>query len=160
MIVDLEGTINLNKEFEGFSPTPYLDVVNVPTIGYGSTYYPDGRKVSLEDPPITEEQAKEMMEYKLRKTFLPSVIRLCPVLLAKALMEGDLGKINSLCSFVYNLGAGNLQISTLRRLINQSRFEEAAEEFIKWNKAGGKVYRGLTRRRLAEKQLYLSQGHK
>lgn len=154
-MINIEPTVELNKEFEGFSSKPYLDAIGIPTIGYGSTYYPGGRKVTMSDPPITMEQARLLMIAKLEQNFLPSVIRLCPILFAKAVMENDINKICAVLSFVYNCGAGNLQISTLRRKINLMEWDEAANEFKKWNKAGGKVLRGLTRRREAEKQLFI-----
>ena len=55
--------LNLIKEFEGLSLKPYLDVVNIPTIGYGNTFYEDGTKVTLKDRPITEERANELLEF-------------------------------------------------------------------------------------------------
>ena len=62
---------------------------------------------------------------------------------------------DSLVSFAFNLGLGNLQKSTLLKKVNLGKFEEASNEFIKWNRAGGKVLEGLTRRREAERYLFL-----
>lgn len=156
-MVNLQPAIDLLKEFEGFSSKPYLDVVNVPTIGYGNTYYPDGRKVTMQDPPITEAEGVLLKLDVLNKDFLPAVMRLCPILFARAVMLNDINKICAIVSFAYNVGNGNLQISTLRRRINQQEWEEAANELLKWNKAGGKVFRGLTRRREAERKLFLKE---
>ncbi len=156
-MINLDPAIDLFKEFEGFSSKPYLDVVGVPTIGYGNTYYPDGRKVSMSDPPISHEEAILLKLHILNKDFLPAVMRLCPILFARAVMLGDINKINAIVSFCYNVGAGNLQVSTLRRKINQQEWQEAADQLLRWNRAGGKVYRGLVRRREAERKLFLKE---
>jgi lysozyme len=63
-------------------------------------------------------------------------------------------QFNSLVSFTYNCGSGNLHKSTLLKLVNQGKFDEASKEFIKWNKAGGKVMAGLTRRRKSEALMF------
>jgi lysozyme len=62
----------------------------------------------------------------------------------------------ALLSFVFNLGGGALQASTLRRKLNMEDYEGAAEEFKKWNKAGGRIVKGLTKRREAERIMFLS----
>jgi lysozyme len=116
----------------------------VPTIGYGSTYYSDGRKVTLQDPPMDEPAASALLMYELQHTYLPSVLRQCPILAT------DERKCNSVVDFVYNLGCGRLQTSTLKRKINAQDWEGAKEELIKWSKAGGKVLPGLLKRRKAE----------
>ena len=63
-------------------------------------------------------------------------------------------QFSALTSFTYNLGSGALQRSTLRMKLNRAQYERAAEQLLRWNKAGGKVLRGLTRRRAAEKALF------
>lgn len=142
--------LSLIKYFEGFRSKPYLCSAGVPTIGFGSTFYKDGKKVTLNDRPIDILVATDLLDYTIRTSFLPSVLKLCPVL---ANSETKLGAI--VC-FTYNLGAGNLRVSTLRKMINEERWEEAANELLRWNKAGGKVSRGLQRRRESEKVLFLS----
>jgi lysozyme len=148
--MNLDKAAELCKKFEGFSAKPYLCPANVPTIGYGSTYYADGTKVSLDDPEITEERATALLIHELEETFLPAVRKYCPE------VADDENKSNALVSFTYNLGAGNLASSTLRKKVNACDWQGAADEFPKWRKAGGKVLRGLELRRAAERALFLS----
>lgn len=144
-----QEAIDLIKHFEGLRLTPYLCSANVPTIGYGSTFYEDGRRVTLQDPPITRERSEALLQFTLNRDFVPSTLRLCPVLVAHP------NKLGAIVSFVYNLGAGRLQSSTLRRKINAELWEEAADQLLLWNKGGGKVLRGLDLRRKAERALFL-----
>lgn len=138
----------LCRRFEGLVLKPYLCSAGVATIGYGSTYYPDGRRVTLKDPPITKEQAERMLQIQVQKDFLPAVIRLCPVLLRESPE-----RLASIIDFTFNLGDGNLRASTLRRKINAELWDEVPEQLLRWNKAGGRVLRGLTIRRQAEANL-------
>ncbi|HPC33908.1 MAG TPA: lysozyme [Syntrophales bacterium] len=115
----------------------------MPTIGYGSTMYETGRKVSLADPPIDRERATEMLLWELRRS-LTAALRYCPVL---ATNENRLAAITD---FVYNLGPGRLQTSTLRRRINQQNWPEAKKELLRWTRAGGKILPGLVARRTVE----------
>lgn len=145
-----QEALSLIKYFEGFRAKPYLCSAGVPTIGYGSTFYKDGKKVTLNDRQIDIHVATELLDYTLSTVFIPAVLRLCPVLATQP------NKLGAIVSFTYNLGAGNLRNSTLRRRINEEKWEEAANELLKWNKAGGQVSRGLQRRREAERALFLS----
>ena len=142
--MNLELAAELCIRFEGFVGKPYLCPANVATIGYGSTYYADGVKVTLNDPPMSEKDAHILLMYELEHTYLPSVLRQCPILAT------DERKCNSLVDFVYNLGCGRLQTSTLKRKINAQDWEGAKEQLMLWNKGGGKVLAGLTKRRVAE----------
>jgi lysozyme len=150
MTIDTSPAEMLAERSEGFSSEPYLCPAKVPTIGLGSTYYEDGSRVTLSDPPITIERARELLKHEMLVKYLPAVIRLCPPLLHKALNENDIWKLNAILDFCYNLGAGNLQCSTLRRVINDCRWADVPEQLLKWNKGGGRVLRGLTQRRQAE----------
>lgn len=142
--MNLEISASLCKQFEGFRSKPYLCPAGVDTIGYGSTYYADGRKVTLEDSPIDEENARKLLMHELEHTYLPGVLRNCPILLT------DERRCNAIVDFCYNLGIGRLQTSTLKRKINAQDWEGAKEELMKWSKAGGKVLSGLLKRRQAE----------
>lgn len=144
-----QEAIDLIKEFEGLRLTPYLCSAGVATIGYGSTFYLDGRRVTLQDPPITKEEANRLLDNTLQKVFIPGTLRACPVLIAHP------NKLGAIVSFAYNLGVGRLQASTLRRRINEQNWEEAANELLKWNLNLGKPSKGLIRRREAEKALFL-----
>ena len=142
--MNLEIAASLCKQFEGFRSRPYLCPAGVPTIGYGSTYYSDGRKVTLQDPPMDEPAASALLMYELQHTYLPGTLRNCPILAT------DERRLNAVVDFCYNLGIGRLQTSTLKRKINAQDWEGAKEELKKWNKGGGKVLAGLDKRRKAE----------
>ena len=144
-----ENGLNLIKEFEGFRSNPYKCSAGVPTIGYGSTYYRDGKKVTLNDKPISQDEANLLLEHIANKDFGDKINNLVKV-------ELNQNQFDALVSFCYNLGIGNFKSSTLLKKINQADFKGASEEFIKWNKAGGKILDGLTRRRQKEKELFLS----
>lgn len=148
MIVSKNG-LDLIKEFESFESKPYLCPSQKATIGWGSTYYPDGKKVTLQDKEITEQKAFEILEYIANKDFGSFVNKAVKVKLNQ-------NQFDALVSFAYNLGNGNLQQSTLLKKVNNNDFIGASLEFEKWNKAGGKVLSGLTKRRTAEKELFLS----
>ena len=145
--MNLELAVTLCKEFEGFRARSYICPAGVPTIGFGSTRYEDGRKVTLDDPPITRERAEELLRWQLEREFLPSVLRLCPSLIAHP------QALNATIDFAYNLGSGRLQTSTLRRRINQGDWEGAKEQLMRWVRGGGRVLPGLVRRRKAEAAL-------
>jgi lysozyme len=147
-MADLSIAAELCKRFEGFRSKPYLCPANVATIGYGSTYYANGVKVTLNDVPTTQEEAHVLLMHELEHTYLPGVIRNCPVLLS------DTRKLNAIVDFCYNLGTGRLQTSTLKRKINEQDWDAAKVELMKWNKGGGKVLTGLDKRRKAEIALF------
>jgi lysozyme len=142
--MNLELAASLCRQFEGFRSKPYLCPAGVPTIGYGSTYYSDGRKVTLNDAVISQEDANALLMVELNHTYLPGVLRNCPILAT------DEKKCNAIVDFVYNLGIGRLQTSTLKRKINSQEWEAAQEQLMLWTKGGGKVLPGLLKRRQAE----------
>ena len=142
--MNLELAAALCKQFEGFRSKPYLCPANVATIGYGSTYYADQRKVTLEDPPMSQEEAHALLMIELEHTYLPGVLRNCPILAT------DERKCNAIVDFAYNLGVGRVQTSTLKRKINAQDWEGAQEQLMLWTKGGGKVLPGLLKRRKAE----------
>lgn len=148
--MNLDIAISLCKTFEGFYPKPYLCPAGVWTIGYGTTYYESGSKVTQLDPPITKERAEELLLWELTKVSGSAVARLCPELFADAVVTGDWRAFNAITDFTYNLGAGRLQTSTLRRKLRARDFEGAKEEIVKWNRGGGRVLPGLVKRRAAE----------
>lgn len=142
----LEIAREIAKLFEGLRLRPYLCPAGVPTIGYGSTMYPDGKKVTMKDPPVIQEYAEDLLECEMKKC-LSAAIRHCPVLLASD------EKWGAIADFVYNLGAGRLQASTLRRRINQRDWPEARRELKRWVRGGGRILPGLVLRREAEAKL-------
>jgi lysozyme len=142
--MNLDLATALCKQFEGFKSKPYLCPAGVPTIGYGSTYYADGRKVTLADQPISEPDAAALLQSELAHTYLPGALRNCPILAT------DERKCNAIVDFCYNLGIGRLQTSTLRRKINAQDWDGAQEQLMLWTKGGGRVLPGLVKRRKAE----------
>jgi len=135
------------KKFEGFESGPYLCPANVATIGYGTTIYADGTKVSMDDEPITNEKATEELLHHI-KNVEKQVNAVLDVKL-KAHQKA------ALISFVYNIGIGNFSRSTLLRKVNHCPDDQhIPDEFRRWTKGGGKVLRGLIRRRESEVELY------
>jgi len=132
--------------FEGLFLKPYRCPANVPTIGRGSTRYPGGRKVTMQDPPITKEKADELLSWEMNKSVMQAV-KYCPGLIVSDNRWG------AIADFVYNLGPGALQCSTLRRKINQGDYEGAKRELIKWVRGGGRILPGLVKRRTVEASL-------
>lgn len=139
----------LIKSFEGFSARPYLCPAGVPTIGYGATYYPDGRRVTMQDKPVSEADATAMLRSMLA-SYEAGVSRY-------VLVPVTQGQFDALVSFAYNLGLSALKGSTLLRLVNARDYAGAAAQFVSWNRAGGKVLPGLTRRREAERKLFVGR---
>ena len=133
--------------FEGLYLKPYLCPAAVPTIGVGSTFYEDGTRVTLKDPPITRERAMALLEHELLQC-LPRVQRLCPGL-------ADWGEVatGAVLDFAFNCGTGALAGSTLRRRIAADDPEGAKAELMKWTRGGGRVLPGLIKRRAAEAAL-------
>ena len=141
-----QAAIELAKRFEGFhrvaraDPSraqPYICPAGYWTIGYGHLCDP-------KHPPITEAKAEVYLARDLQ-TALVATLRYCPVLATEA--EGRLAAI---VDFTFNLGAGRLQTSTLRRRVNQRDWIAACQELRRWVYGGGKVLPGLVTRREAE----------
>ena len=130
----------LIKSFEGLRLTAYLDSVGVPTIGYGHT-----KGVRMGDT-CTQAQADAWLAEDVRdaEACVNSAVTV-PMTQAE---------FDALVSFTFNLGCGNLRKSTLLRLLNEGDRHGATVEFRKWDKAGGQVLAGLTRRRDAESRLF------
>jgi lysozyme len=141
--------LNLIKRFEGFSAIPYLCPAKVWTIGYGNTYYPDGRRVTGNDKPITEVEASKLLQDTLG-TYERGV---------DSFTRDDINQnqFDALVSFAYNLGVANLKSSTLLKKVNTNPNDPTIRnEFMKWVKAGGKTLSGLVTRRDAEADLYFN----
>lgn len=144
-----QNGITLIKEFEGFRSYPYLDQVGVPTIGYGTTYYPGGEKVTLEDRPITDGQATAYL-----LNYLAPVEAKITQIVTKPINQNQ---FDSLCSFSYNLGIGALEESTLLKEINiNPNNTDISHQFSLWCHAGGVVLSDLVKRRAKEAALYFT----
>ena len=160
--------IELMHKFEGFRDKPYQCSAHMWTIGWGHVIYADQIKL----PMVRKEGYAGLIrsEYPLRPehnrvwsraelvdifkadldSFERGVLRLAPNLI------GHQGKFDACVAFSFNVGLGNFQRSSIRMKINREDWDGAAESFMDWTKAGGKVLRGLVLRRQAEKDLFLS----
>src|SRR5690606_6899591 len=142
--------LQLIKKYEGLSLKPYLDAVGVPTIGYGNTYYEDGTKVTMKDYPISKQKA-ELLLLNVVVDFERGVSRLVT-------SKINQNQFDALVSFSYNVGLGSLKSSTLLKKVNANPQDaDICNQFARWNKAGGKVLLGLTRRRKEEAELYFRE---
>lgn len=146
MEINKEG-LELIKSFEGCRLTAYRCPAGVWTIGYGNTFYESGMKVK-EGDTITQERAEELFANILQLKFVEPVRRLLR-------QELNNNQFSAIVSFAYNLGTGNLKSSTLLKKVNTNPEDQSIRtEFGKWVYAGGKVLKGLVRRRQAEADLY------
>jgi lysozyme len=138
----------LVKHFEGCKLTSYVCSAGHNTIGYGNTFYENGVKVKPGDK-ITQQRAEELLDVILIK-FVQQTNELIK-------SNVNQNQRDALTDFAYNCGVGNLRSSTLLKLVNANPNDpEIRTQFMRWNKGGGKVLNGLTRRREAEANLYFS----
>lgn len=147
MKITNEG-LELIKQAESFKPLPYLCPAKVPTIGYGSTFYENGTKVSMNDKAISKDYATELL------------IKVATEFGSKLLIKKPLNdnQFSACVSLAYNIGTGAFNGSTLLKKLNVNPNDETIfEEFLKWNKAGGKVLQGLVIRRNKEARLYFKK---
>lgn len=139
--------IELIKEFEGFRAKAYRDVAGYWTIGYGHLIKP-GEMDKYLHREITEAEGEKILREDV-KSAEASVKKFVKVPLTQ-------GQFDALVSFTFNLGPGNLSSSTLLKKLNAGDYQGASLELRRWNRAGGKVYAGLVRRREAEQNLFWS----
>lgn len=154
-----EAGKQLIKDFEGVHRHPYLCPAILWTVGVGHVLYPEQARLKIDErktvslkPEHDREWGDEAIDFLLDSDLLrfeSGVLRYCPDSVASQ------GQFDALVAFAFNVGLGALQASTLRRLYNAGDVAGAAQEFVKWNKAGGRVLPGLTRRRQAEALLFL-----
>jgi len=145
---DQAGMDFLAKE-EGLILHPYLDSVGIPTIGIGSTYYPDGRRVQMTDPPLTREGAFELFSTVL-ETYEKTIW---------STTRDDINQhqFNALVSLCFNIGAGNFKKSTVLVKVNINPNDPAIRQaFEMWKNAGGRPI--LLKRRQREADLYFKSG--
>lgn len=134
--------IDLIKRFEGLRLRSYLCPANVWTIGYGHTGNVTSNQI------ITSEQAESILKSDLQR-FENAVSDAVKVPLNQ-------NQFDALVSLAFNIGVGAFSGSTLVRMLNAANYTGAADQFLRWNRAGGRVLDGLTRRRQAERALFLS----
>jgi len=149
MILNNEG-LNHIKKWEAFRNHPYIPVKgDRPTIGYHNTFYADGTAVSMNDRPITLQEGETLLKL-IVKQFEDTVNRYVT-------SDINQNQFNALVSFTYNVGAANFKRSTLLKKVNRNPNDTGIEyQFKRWNKASGRVLKGLTRRRNSESYLYFT----
>ncbi|MDO3663431.1 lysozyme [Acinetobacter higginsii] len=140
--------INLITSFEDLVLTAYDDGVGVWTIGFGTTVYPNGVKVKRGDT-CTKAQAMTFFQHDLRR-FEAAVNQAVKVVVNQ-------NQFDALVSLTYNIGEAAFKGSTLLKKLNAKNYIGAADQFPQWNKGGGKVMKGLVRRRAAERELFLKK---
>ena len=137
-------------EFEGFSPKPYLCPAKLATIGFGNTFYRDGKKVTMVDPPITKIEAFDMFK-DIADKFAKKVS-------ACVKTPINQNQFNSLVSFTYNVGVANFMNSTLLKRVNANHNDlDIRTQFLRWDKVGTKKLSGLTKRRIYEADNYFAE---
>lgn len=136
------------KDSEGLRLKAYQDTGDVWTIGYGHTSAAGGLKV-YEGLTITDAQAEQLLKDDLTRMTYPVIKRLVKVDLTQ-------GQFDALCSFIYNLGEGQVSTSTLLKLLNAKDYKGAADQFGRWIYDNGKKFDGLVTRRKNEKELFNS----
>ena len=144
MKVSAEG-IKLIKRFEGYKSKAYVCAGGKNTIGWGTTTYPNGKKVQTTDE-IDIIKAHDILVWTVA-LFADRIFTLVG--------EIDQNKFDALCSFAYNVGITNFQKSTLLKKVLKDIDDKTIEnEFLRWNKASGKILKGLTLRRVAEWRMF------
>ena len=140
-----EAGILLIKSFEGCRTVAYQDAVGVWTIGYGHTI--DVK----EGMTITQHQCDVMLEVDI-ETYENYINKYVIVSLTQ-------NQFDALVSWVYNLGPTNLRNSTMLKVLNAGKYEEVPYQMQRWNRAGGKVLKGLVVRRTAEAELFKNESN-
>jgi lysozyme len=147
-----DAALDLICEYEGFEPHWYPDVVHgwkVPTVAYGHTD-------AAGEPKYAATKSKTFTKAEGRLILERDLAQYAAAVHAAVKVPLNDNQFGALVSFTYNLGAKNLNKSTLVKKLNAGDFEGAAKEFRRWNRAGGKILRGLVRRRAAEEALFLT----
>ena len=147
------------KHHEGVRQKPYRDSVYLWTVGVGHLMYDSQAKLPVDQRMAVQLLPQDNRTFSMEEVnailrsdlarFERGVSTFCPVLLTQ-------GNFDGLVSFAFNVGLGTLQRSTLRQKVLRGDIQGAADEFLKYNKAGGKVLKGLVTRRNDERALFLS----
>ena len=138
--------LELIKEFEGFSSVAYLCSAKKATIGYGNTFWEDGTPVKIGDQ-ISKERAETLLKHVVDNFSVAVEVDIK--------IEVTQNQFDALVSLCYNIGSGAFSKSTLVKKLNAKDYAGAADQFLVWNKGGGKVMQGLVKRRARERELFL-----
>jgi lysozyme len=155
-----KAALKMIQHHEGTRLKPYRCPAALWTIGVGHVLYPEQGKMKVEDRiayPIKPEDNRRFSQEEVDgilakdlERFVAGVLRYCPSAGSRQ------GWMDALVSFAFNVGLGTLQRSTLRQKHNRGDYAGAADEFLKYTKANGKVLKGLVTRRNDERALYMS----
>lgn len=124
------------------------------TIGYGCTYYLDGKKVKLTDKPLTKAQASELQLAVINRDFAPKIATLLDNQIKSHFVTQTM--FDACVSLAYNIGMANFSGSSVVRYIKVNNKLKAADSFLLWKMAQGEVLQGLINRRVAERKVFLS----
>jgi lysozyme len=144
--------LSIAEPFEGFRANPYPDPgtgAEPWAFGFGSTRDANELPVTCRTPPITYGEACNLAMRDMYRAFHTVALDITAPM--------TMHEIAAVMDFIYNVGAGNFKSSTLLRLINGQQYALAAEQFERWDQAGGAVLAGLLRRRLAEAQIFRTE---
>lgn len=137
--------LELIASFEGLRLSPYTDSAGVWTVGYGSTYGLDGKRITSKTPPIKQQDALGLLE--------KAIMDVCTFINRNCTAKLTQNQFDAMCSLAYNIGVGNLQKSNLLKNLNSGK-SVIKDNFLSWNRAGGHVIKGLTLRRKKEWELF------
>jgi lysozyme len=141
--------LSIIKKYEGLKLNAYICPAGVATVGFGSTFYPDGRRVKLGDK-ITLQEAESILLHDIKR-FEKEVRNSVKI-------EITNNQLSALISFTYNVGASAFRKSTLLKKVNANPTDLTIHnEFMRWTRAGGKVLPGLVKRRAEESKLYFTK---
>lgn len=143
-----DNGFRLLGELEGIVLRPYKDSVGIPTIGIGSTYYEDGTKVKMTDKAITKERAIQLAK-NVVKSFEEQVNK-------SILLPMTQNQFDAMVLLCYNIDKSGFARSSVVKNFNAGNLQKAADSFLLWNEAGGRVVQGLVNRRNKERSLFLS----
>lgn len=144
-MIPSENAFKLAQKFEGCELTCYADPTGLATIGFGNTSTVLQSDIGIKTIPMPVAVQLLCDDMKNAGQWVNELI----------VSQLNQNQFDSLCDFVFNLGAHHFQNSTLLQYLNTNRFEDAANEFDKWIYAGGVIENGLIARRAAEKELFL-----
>lgn len=142
-----EIAVALIGRAEGDEHCPYLDVAGIPTIGRGCRFLISGAPVTMSTPPLTTAQDDELFDHALGRV-VANLMRLVSI-------DLDDEEAGALLSLAWNVGTSALATSTLLRLLNRHAIVGAADQFLRWDHAGGRLVPGLVTRRHLERAVFL-----
>jgi lysozyme len=145
-------SLPLIKQFEGFRAAPYKDSAGIPTIGYGTIQYPDGKAVTMADAALTDDHATTILAYQMGL----KAAAVAPMLQKPATLH----QAAAMLCLTYNIGTAAFRSSSVLKKFNAGDIPGAADAFLMWDKAtvdGQHVLiEGLHNRRVAERTVFLT----